>query len=77
MKYPDEEETTASHGSAYMALPREMKQFMTNKIAPLFDGRTSWFLYEQQLDEFIDMTTLPADKVGPAIRIRLVGEAAM
>ena len=49
----------------------------TSKIAPAFNGRTSWFAYEELIEEFLDITILDDDKVGPALRSRLIGDAAV
>ena len=29
----------------------------TQKVAPSFDGRISWFAYEEAIDDWLDMTT--------------------
>ena len=31
-------------------------QQVTTKIPPLFDGRTSWFAYEEAIDDWCDIT---------------------
>jgi len=49
----------------------------TTKIAPAFNGRTSWFAYEELIEEFLDTTILNGDKIGPALRSRLIGDAAV
>ena len=48
---------------------------MTSKIPPSFDGRTSWFQYEELIDDWLDLTTLDPDKHGPALKNRLSGDA--
>ena len=45
------------------------------KIPPLFDGSTSWFKYEESIDDWLDLTVLEAEKRGPALKNRLVGDA--
>ena len=50
---------------------------VTTKIPPSYDGRMSWFAYEEAVDDWCDITELPADKRGPALRNRLDGEAAI
>ena len=50
---------------------------LTSKIAPAFNGRQSWFAYEELIEEFLDITVLDDDKVGPALRSRLIGDAAV
>ena len=34
---------------------------ITNKIPPAFDGKTSWFQYEDLIDDWVDLTTLPIE----------------
>ena len=41
----------------------------------LFDGSTSWFKYEEMIDDWLDLTVLEAEKRGPALKNRLVGDA--
>ena len=50
---------------------------ITTKIPPAFDGRTSWFAYEELIDDWIDLTTLDPEKHGPALKNRLSGDAAV
>ena len=47
------------------------------KIPPLFDGQTSWFEYDELIDDRLDITVLEADKRGPALKNRFVGDAEM
>jgi len=60
----------------------EMMQFtrqniqVSTKVPPAFDGRTSWFAYEDLIDEWEDVTNLDQEKRGPALRNRLDGDAA-
>ena len=56
-----------------------MSQFsqVTTKIPPLFDGKTSWFAYEDAIDDWCDITELDYEKRGPALRNRLEGGAAI
>ena len=49
----------------------------TPKIPPSFDGRSSWFAYEEALDDWVDITTLAPEKLGPSLKNRLVGDAAV
>ena len=53
-----------------------MTQQMTTKIAPAYDGRTSFFAFEDAIDDWCDITELEAEKRGPALRNRLEGDAA-
>ena len=50
---------------------------ITTKIRPLIDGPTSWFKYEELIDEWQGLTKLEFDEHGPALKNRLVGDAAM
>jgi hypothetical protein len=47
------------------------------KIPPAFDGRTSWFAYEELVADWLDVTTLDPEKQAPALKVRLTGEAAI
>ena len=47
------------------------------KSPPLFDGSSSWFKYEELIDDWIGLTVLEAEKRGPAPGNRLVGDAEM
>ena len=42
------------------------------KIPPFFDVSTSWFQYEELIDDRLDLTVLEARKRGPALKIRLI-----
>ena len=48
---------------------------ITPKIPPHYNGLTSWFNYEELIDDWVDITTLDEDKRGPALRNRLIGAA--
>jgi len=52
-----------------------MTQQMTTEVAPAFDGRTSFFAFEDAIDDWCDITELEPEKRGPALRNRLEGEA--
>ena len=49
----------------------------SSNIPPLFDGSTSWFKYEELIDDWLDLTVLEAGKRGPALKNRFVGDAEM
>ena len=51
-----------------------MTQQMTTKVAPAYDGRTSFFAFEDAIDDWCDITELESEKRGPASRNRLEGE---
>ena len=75
----DDYETYAVNRRHYGA-PANMIQVttqVTTKISPAYDGRTSWFAFEDAIDDWCDITELDEDKLGPALRNRLEGEAAV
>ena len=47
------------------------------KMPSLFDGSTSWFKYEELIEDWLDLTVLEDTKWGPALKNRLVGDAEM
>ena len=53
-----------------------MTQQMTTKVAPAYDRRTSFFAFEDVIDDRCDITELEPEKRGPALRNRLEGEAS-
>ena len=52
-----------------------MTQQMTTKVAPAYDGRTSFFALEDAIDDWCDFMELEPEKRGPALRNRLEEEA--
>ena len=42
-----------------------------------FDGPTSWCKHEELIDDCLDLTVPEAEKRGPALKNRLVGDAEM
>ena len=52
-------------------------QQVTTKVPPAYDGRSSWFAFEDAIDDWVDITELESEKQGPALRNRLEGEAAI
>ena len=71
MENDDEEMSFATGDSAVTGLQS------TPKIPPSYDGRSSWFAYEEAVDDWVDITTLDGDKQGPSLKNRLVGDAAV
>ena len=49
----------------------------TSKVAPSFDGRISWFAFEEAIYDWLDSTTLTPDKWAPSLKSRLVGDASI
>ena len=47
------------------------------KMPPVFDGSTSWFDFEELIDDLINLTQKEAGKRGPALMNRLVGDASI
>ena len=60
------------HGGQLM-----MTTQVTTKVPPGFDGKTSWFAFDDAIDDWCDITELESEKLGPALRNRLEGEAAV
>ena len=52
-------------------------QQVTTKVPPSYDGRGSWFTYEDAIDDWCDITELEKEKQEPALRNRLEGDAAI
>ena len=55
--------------------PPKLDNQSTPKI-PLA-GRSSWFAYEESIDDWLDITTLSPEKHGPSLKNRLYGDAAI
>ena len=73
----DQDVESAWQNHAYAEpCPTAVLQF-TTKIAPSFDGRVSWFSYEEAIDDWCGITELEQSKRGPALRNRLEGDAAV
>ena len=68
-----------SLGGAYRAEatdPWTASSGITVKKPPIVDVPTSWFKYEELIDDWLDLSVLEAGKRGPALNNRLVGDAA-
>ena len=50
---------------------------MSAKVAPSYNGNTSWFQYEELIDEWCDLTTIEASKRGPNLKSRLFWRGAI
>ena len=44
---------------------------------PSYDGKVSWFRYEELVDDWVTITTVEAPKRGPLLKSRLTGDAYM
>ena len=73
-----DEDYPAQVGDAFVSEDMASSQAaMTTKVAPSYNGRTSWFSYEELIDEWVDLTTINPEKQGPNLRNRLVEDAQM
>ena len=61
------------HGGGQLMMTTQV----TTKVPPGFDGKTSWFPFEDAIDDWCDTTDLETEKWGPALRNRLEGEASV
>ena len=53
-------------------------QLMSAKVPPAFDGRGSWFAYEELVYDWLDITTITEkEKHGPMLKQRLTGDAVV
>ena len=48
---------------------------MTPKVPPTFDGQSSWFEFEDLIDDWMGITTLTPERLGPSLKNALVGAA--
>ena len=60
----------ASHSENRMGIK------MTSKVPPQFDGQSSWFEYEDLIDDWLGITTWDADKHGTSLKNALIGSAS-
>ena len=52
-------------------------QIMNAKTPPAFDGRMSFFAYENLVYDWCDFCQIEEDRRGPALKQRLTGDAAI
>ena len=78
-EYFDESEVFAVKAGRHLQELRRLSAFqqVTTKVPPAYDGRSSWFAYEDANDDWVDIAELAPEKQGPALRNRLEGEAAI
>eukprot|EP00971_Amphidinium_carterae_P172403 3417686-Amphidinium_carterae.1 len=50
---------------------------VTTKIPPSYNGTTSWFAFEEAVEDWLDITELEEARRGPALKARLEGAAYM
>ena len=67
--------TYAGYGSNPQTIPGAYIQFASTKVPPAYDGKSSWFKYEEDISDWCDVTELEGPKRGPAMRNRLIDDA--
>ena len=72
MDYEEEQSYYQGHGHVQGAI----QQTYTTKIPPTYNGKTSWFSYEDAVLDWTDITELDEGKQGPALRNALRDEAS-
>ena len=55
---PDHHAMAAENNQIHMTEFELMNETlgMTSKIPPMYDGKTSWFQYEELIDDWVDLT---------------------
>ena len=48
---------------------------MNKKVPPYFDGKKSWFTFEDELDDWVELTEEPPEKQGILMKQRLIEDA--
>ena len=69
----DAETFKLSEAFSSQELPRGV--IMTHKIPPAFDGRSSWFHFEENVLDWQDSCSLEKNLRGPALKNRLQADA--
>ena len=62
------DEETALSANVYGASELAPGQLMSTKVPPAFNGRGSWFAYEEMVLDWLDMTIVPPERQGPALK---------
>ena len=77
--YLSEDSNAAVNAGRHLQELQRLSAFqqVTTKVPPAYDGRSSWFAYEDAIDDWVDINELEPEKQGPALRNRLEGEAAI
>ena len=68
-----EEELSYYQGHGHVS--GQVTQTYTTKIPPTYNGKTSWFAFEDAVLDWIDITELDEVKQGPALKNGLRDEA--
>ena len=78
VSYPDEyDEEHTSASISYGASELPYGAVMSTKVPPSWDGRGSWFAFEELVYDWEDSCVLDKKLRGPALRNRLQGEAVI
>ena len=48
---------------------------MNKKVPPYFDGKKSWFTFEDELDDWVELTEETPEKQGILVKQRLIEDA--
>ena len=78
-----DDQSAVAHAVDAFAVRNESKEDRLNlsmapKQPPLFNGRISWFRYEDAIDEWVTITSVEKpERWGPLLRIRLADVAAI
>ena len=59
------------------AILKRLNLLMAAKQPPSYDGKVSWFRYEELVDDWTTFTTIEASKQEPLLKSRLIGDAYM
>ena len=74
-EYFEDSEVFAVNAGRHLQEPQRLSAFqqVTTEEPPAYNGRSSWFAYEDAIDDWVDITELEPQKAGPALRNRLEG----
>ena len=76
--WPTEWDTEGEFNVAWAVDERQPQGLhCTPNVAPSFDGRNSWFAYEEAIYDWLDITTLAPDKWAPSLMAILAGHASI
>ena len=71
LAHPEDDEyvlACQNHESTFGARDMIPGQPYSQKTAPSWDGRGSWFAYEELVQDWLDITTIDVDQRGPLLR---------
>ena len=74
----NDQQHTESPDSMALAVERDHHSTgirMTPKVPPKFDGQSTWFESEDLIDDWLGITTLTPERLGPSLKNALVGAA--